>query len=270
MGSLFLAAFAVVLLAAQNPPPTAPRTTPEAGNQAVIGAQSQIRPAPAGYKFPDGQRLVYEVEWRLLSAGVATLHMDNSGQEQHITGNADSIGVVSLLYRVHDRFESYFDTKTFCSSLMTKHTEEGFRRLDTLIRFEYGRRKSVLQQKNLKNGQTRQAENDIPACATDIVSGIFYVGSLPLQSGVSYTFPLNDGGTTVDVQARVEAREEVKTPAGTFQALRVQPEPTSGPLKQKGRIWIWYSDDTAHTPVQMRARLSWGTLTFRLQRIERK
>jgi len=259
-----------VLLPAQKPPATPPRAAPPEPNQVVIGPQSQIRPVAPAYQFGDGQKLVYEVEWRLLSAGVATLLMENTGQEQHITGTADSIGVVSLLYRVHDRFESYFDPKTFCSSLLTKHTEEGFRRLDTLIRFEYGRRKSVLQQKNLKTGQTRQVENDIPGCVADVVSGIFYIGSLPLQNGVTYMFPLNDGGKTVDVQAHVEAREEVKTPAGTFQTLRVQPEAASGLLKDKGRIWIWYSDDGAHTPVQMRARLFWGTLTFRLQRIERK
>ena len=258
------------MLPAQNPPAVPPHATPQVSNQAVIGPQAQIRPTPPGYKFPSGQKLVYEVEWRLLSAGVASLELENSGQEQHITGSADSIGVVSLLYRVHDRFESYFDPKTFCSSLITKHTEEGFRRLDALIRFEYGRRKSVLQQKNLKNGQSQQTENDIPGCATDVVSGIFYLGSLPLQNGVTYMFPLNDGGKTVDVQAHVEAREEVKTPAGTYQTWRVQPEAASGLLKDKGRIWIWYSDDAAHTPVQMRARLFWGTLTFRLQRIEHK
>jgi hypothetical protein len=34
-------------------------------------------------------------------------------------------------------------------------------------------------------------------------------------------------------------------------------------------VWVWYTDDAAHIPVQMRARLFWGTLTFRLNRIER-
>jgi len=41
-------------------------------------------------------------------------------------------------------------------------------------------------------------------------------------------------------------------------------------VKSKGRIWIWYSDDANHTPVQMRARMFWGTITFRLTRVERK
>ena len=67
-----------------------------------------------------------------------------------------------------------------------------------------------------------------------------------------------------------KAREEVRAPAGTFQAIRVQPRAASGVLKDRGQVWIWYSDDAARIPVQMRARMFWGTLTFRLVRIDRK
>ena len=65
-------------------------------------------------------------------------------------------------------------------------------------------------------------------------------------------------------------RSEVKTPAGTFQAVRVQARSASGVLKDRGQVWIWYSDDAARIPVQMRARMFWGTLTFRLVRIDRR
>ncbi len=104
---------------------------------------------------------------------------------------------------------------------------------------------------------------------TDVVSGVFYVASLPLQPGANYTFPLNDGGKTVTVQAHVEGKEQIKTPAGTFQTIRVGPEGDSGMLKNRGRIWIWYTDDDRHLPVQMRAKLFWGTLTIYLTSISK-
>jgi hypothetical protein len=103
-----------------------------------------------------------------------------------------------------------------------------------------------------------------------VLSGIFYVASLPLTPDATYVFPLNDGGETVEVRAHVEAREQVKTPAGTFATIRVAPEAASGVLKNRGRVWIWYSDDARRIPVQMRARMFWGTLTFRLVRIDTK
>ena len=137
-------------------------------------------------------------------------------------------------------------------------TEEGSRRRDTSITYDYARGKAVLEERDLKTNQQKHTENDIPGCVTDVVSGIFYVATLPLTPGATYTFPLNDGGKTVTVQAHVEGKEQVKTPAGTFQTLRVGPEGDSGTLlKNKGRIWIWYTDDDRHLPVQMRAKLFW-------------
>ncbi len=253
-------------LAAQTAAPPANRAV----NQAIISSESRIRPPQPVYRFPDNRTYVYEVEWRLFTAGLATLRLESTGAEQRVTATADSTGVAALLYHVRDRFEAYFDPRTFCSSLISKHVEEGFRRVDTTVHFEYSRGRSVMQQKNLKNGQTKQVETPISGCVTDVVSGIYYIASLPLETGMTYTFPLNDGGKTVDVKATVEARESLTTPAGTFQTLRVQPSAATGVLKDKGRVWIWYTNDADRTPVQMRARLFWGTLTFRLQRVETK
>jgi len=82
------------------------------------------------------------------------------------------------------------------------------------------------------------------------------------------TFPINDGKTTL-VQAVVDKREQVKVPAGTFQTVRVSAEAISGPLKGKGDVQVWFTDDSNHTPVQMKSKLGWGSLLFRLQRIDK-
>jgi hypothetical protein len=238
--------------------------------QATIGPVSQIHPADPARALPTGETYVYQAEWRLWNAGSAKISLEKVGEETRVSGAADSAGVVALLYPVHDRFQSAFDSRTFCSHTLTKHTEEGFHKRDTLIGFNYTRRRSVLDETNLKNAETKHQENDIPGCVTDVLSAIFYVGSLPLLADATYTFPLNDGGKTVDVSAHVEGREQVKVPAGTFNTVRVAPSASAGVLKERGKIWIWYSDDNRRVPVQMRARMFWGTLTFQLIRIEKK
>jgi Protein of unknown function (DUF3108) len=257
---------APALSVAQKPapqPPAAPTAAPD-----VVSSSSGIRP-PAERHYTSGETYVYEVEWRLWKAGMATLHIENAGREQRVMATADSTGVAALLYPVHDQFEAFFDSRTFCSRMLTKHTEEGFRKLQTSIRFDYARHKSVLEETNLRSNQSKRVENDIPECATDVISGIYYLGSQPLAPDATYRFPINDGGRTTQVEAHVEAREEVKTPAGTFQAVRVQPRATAGVLKDRGQVWIWYSNDAARIPVQMRSRMFWGTLTLRLVRIDR-
>ena len=270
-----LLALAVLLLApaagvAQKPAaPPASAPAPSVPARDTVSSASVIHP-PAERHFTSGETYVYEVEWRLWKAGTATLRLEDAGSEQRVLASADSAGVAALLYTVRDRFEAFFDRKTFCSRNLTKHTEEGFRKIQTTIRFDYARRKSVLEETNLRWEKSKKVENDIPECVTDVVSGIYYLGSQPLAPDATYGFPLNDGGRTTQVEAHVEAREEVKTPAGTFQTVRVQPRAATGVLKDRGQVWIWYSDDVARIPVQMRARMFWGTLTFRLARSDRR
>jgi hypothetical protein len=259
---LILLPMLLVMIAAAQQPAHDPRPATD-----VIGPLSHIIPPPAAWMLPE-EKYTYDVDWRIWSAGKITLSLANDGVQQSVVGTAESVGVVSLLYPVHDRFQSVYDPKTFCSVSLRKHTEEGFHKRDTLINYNYARRKSVLDETNLKNNQAKHEENEIPGCVTDVLSGLMYLRSLPLIPGGTYTFPLNDGGKTVDVTAKVESRETIKVPAGTFQTIRVSPESTAGPLKNKGRIWIWYTDDARRIPVQMRGKMFWGTLTLKLEKIE--
>lgn len=233
-------------------------------------APSQVAPRPAQHRFPNNQTFVYEGEWRLFRAGLATIKMEQAGTQQRVTGTANSSGVVSLLYTVRDRFESTFNTDTFCSERIFKHTEEGRRKLETNIRFDAARRKAVLDERNLSKNATKHEEIDIPACVTDVLSGIFYLAAQPLTQGAVHRFPVNDGGKTIEVKATVEGREQIKSPVGTYNTVRVRAEAVGGKLAGRGAIWIWVSDDGNRIPVQMRSRAFWGTLTFRLSRIERK
>jgi hypothetical protein len=250
--------------APSHPAPPAPPT-------AVISAESHVRPPAANHKFPTGLTYVYTAEWRLWTAGTAKLKMEPGDNGMlRVAATAESSGFVALLYRVSDRFQALFNPQNFCSNSISKHSEEGFRKRDTFIHFNYQRRKAVLDERNLKSGESKHTENDIPGCVTDVLSGIYYAASLPLRDGDTYTFPLNDGGKTVDVKVHVVGREQVKTDAGTFMAIKVEPESSEGVLKNRGRIWIWYSDDAQRIPVQMKGRMFWGTLTFKLQRVEKQ
>ena len=250
----------VAMLSAQQAPPTAITT--------IGPVPVQIVPPRPNHTFPDGRSYVYSVEWHLITAGTAVMKMEAAGNERKVTASAESSGAVNVIFPVHDRFESRFDPRTFCSLSIFKHSEEGAHKRETSIHFDYARKKSTLDEKNLKTGETKHVENDLAGCATDVITGFYYLQSLPLQPAASYEFPISDGKTTI-VRATVEKREKMKVPAGTFSAVLVTAEATSGPLHSKGKVWVWYSDDASHTPVQMRAKLGWGTLLFRLQRVEK-
>jgi hypothetical protein len=250
-------------LHAQTVPRTAEQNSVTADN-AIPAAK--ISPPPPGHRFADGRTYVYSVEWRMFTAGTARVNMEPAGASKRVIAIEDSAGLVDVIYKIHDRFEALFDPRTFCSLHISKHSEEGSRKRQTEIAFDYARGKSVLDEKNLKTGELKHVENDIPLCVTDLLSVFYYIASLPLQPGDTYTFAVNDGGKTSEIAARVEAREQVNVPAGTFQTVRVEAEPVTGFLKGKAKVWVWFDADAEHAPVQIRSKLKWGTLLFKLQR----
>jgi Protein of unknown function (DUF3108) len=230
-------------------------------------AQAPLPPLlapPANFSFPAKQTLTYAVEWRVFPAGTATFRIEQVGGMQHVIATGESVGAVNLLFKVNDRFESYFNRTTGCSTSFAKQLQEGRRQVVSSLRFLSSEGKQMLDEKNLVSGISRQQQAPIPSCVTDLMSAIFYGGSQPLQPGTSFRMPVADAMRVVDVNMKAEAREQIVTLAGTFPAIRVQPTADNGVVKNRGNIWIWYTDDERRIPVQMRARLFWGTITMKL------
>ncbi|HTV82596.1 MAG TPA: DUF3108 domain-containing protein [Acidobacteriaceae bacterium] len=237
---------------------------------AVAQIPSARLPAPPlppplpSYSFPARQTLTYTVDWRVFPAGTTTLHLEQRGGIEKVTATADTLGAINLIYRVSDKYESSFNRVTGCSYGFSKQIQEGRRRVDTDLTFNYAQGTRLLIDRNLVRNTSKQQTAPVGPCVTDLLSAIFYPASQSLIPGTSFQVPLGDSLHTVVVSMKVEAKEVVETPLGTYQTIRVQPAASSGVVKARGNIWIWYTDDARHIPVQMRARLFWGTITFRL------
>jgi Protein of unknown function (DUF3108) len=228
-----------------------------------------IPPRP-GYNFPAKQTLTYAVDWRVFPAGTTVMHLQQDGDGERVSATGDTLGAINLIYRVSDRFQSSFNRRTGCSAGFAKQLQEGRRQVNTDLKFDYAHGKALLDEKNLVKGNSKHQEAPVGPCVTDLLSAIFYPAALTLTPGESFRVPVADAMHTVPVTMKVEARETVRTPLGTYQTVRVQPTADAGVVKARGNIWIWYTDDERHVPVQMRARLFWGTITFRLTAMEQK
>ncbi len=230
-----------------------------------------LLPAPRpGYAFPAKQTLTYAVDWRVFSAATAVVHLEADGNKEHLTVNADTLGAINLIFHVSDKFQATFDRDKGCTAEFDKQTIEGRRQINSTTRVDYSRGESVLDEKNMTTGVSKHLEAGVPGCLTDLLTGVFFASSQVLEVGKSFDMPVVDPMKTVVVTMKVEGREELKTPAGTFKTIRVEPTADAGVVKNRGQIWIWYSDDDRHLPVQMRARSFWGTITIRLASVENK
>ena len=234
---------------------------------AVASPAQQIPPlAPPqpAFPLPVHKTLTYAVDWRVFPAGTATVHFDQLGDRERITANAFTTGAINLLFHVNDHFQSTVDRAKGCTYQFDKQTVEGRRQINSNLRIDYAAGKSILDEKNVVKNESKHVESPIPGCMTDLLTGVFYTATQPLVVGHSFIVPIVDAMHNVPVTIKVEGREEIKTPLGTFKTIRVQPTAAAGVVKNRGNIWIWYTDDDRHLPVQMRARLFWGTITFRL------
>jgi len=232
---------------------------------AVLPVAAQQLPAPRpGFNFPQRQTLTYSVDWRVFSAGTAVIRFDAFGDRERLSASADTVSAINLLFHVSDHFQSTFDRQKGCTYQFDKQTIEGRRQINSTLKLDYANGKSILDERNQVNGQTKHLEAPIQGCLTDLLTGVFYASSQPIEVGHNFVLPVVDAQRTVMVTMKVEGREEIKTPLGTFKTIRVEPQADAGVVKNRGAIWIWYTDDERHIPVQMRARLFLGTITFRL------
>jgi hypothetical protein len=240
---------------------------------AVVASAQQmplLPPPRAGFTFPLKQTLTYSVDWRVFSAGTAVLHFETDGDRERVSATADTLGAINMIFHVSDKFQSSFDRAKGCTYEFDKQTVEGRRQVNSTLRIDYPQGKSILDEKNLVKNQSKHVESPIPGCMTDLLTGVFYAASQPMVVGQSFILSVVDAMHAVPVTMKVEGREEVKTTLGSFHTVRVQPTAAAGVVKNRGNIWIWYTDDDRHLPVQMRARLFWGTITFRLTGNENK
>ncbi len=232
---------------------------------AVDGQQPvTLTPPRTGFAFPQKQTLTYSVDWRVFPVATAQVRFEADGDRERLTASAETSGAINLLFHLSDHFQTSFDRAKGCTFEFDKQTVEGRRQVNSTLRLDYGQNKSILDEKNLVTGQSKHVETPVPGCLTDLLTGMFYTASQPLAVGHSFVVPVADAQRTVPVTMKVEGAEEIKTTLGTFKTIRVQPTADAGVVKNRGNIWIWYTDDDRHLPVQMRARSFWGTITFRL------
>ena len=68
------------------------------------------------------------------------------------------------------------------------------------------------------------------------------------------------------VKITVLRRERIKVPAGTFDAIVIRPSiKTKGIFSENGHAEIWLSDDERHIMLQLKSKLSFGSLNLYLK-----
>ncbi len=215
---------------------------------------STIILAPSHVGFGAGEKLVFSVQYGLITAGEATLEVRNvatiRGRPAYrIVSDARTNEFFSKFYEVRDRYESFVDTTELYSLHYEKHVREGKFKRDESVEFDQIGHKAIYKDKTVP----------IPPMAQDVLSALYYVRTLPLEVGQSIAIANHIDGKNYPLVVKVHRRERVKVDAGEFDCLVVEPILRGpGVFTQKGRLTVWLTDDEVRMPVLMKSKVVIG------------
>lgn len=227
----------------------------------------QLQPLLKGQDLP--LNLSYRVEWRLIDAGKAYLKWNpGTGRGGQANVHIESQGLVNKLFPVKDDYSTNLDERG-CTLSTLMHAEEGSRKRDTLVTYDRIRKRVEYQEKDLVANKTVNKDLEIPGCTFDVIGALVELRRLKLEPGSVLSVPVSDGKKFVNARVEVQAKERVKTPAGEFNTVRCEAFLFDGVLyARKARLHVWFTDDAARVPVQIRIMLRFyiGTVTLQLEK----
>lgn len=225
--------------------------------------------------FPSSEKLEYGIEWRLVTAGMATwtLTGDPTAERRawHSAVELQSTGLVSKLFKVHDRYHANYEDQ-FCATGSELDAVEGHRHHETKVTFDRERNKSIYLERDLiKNAVVKSDEIDVPHCVQDVIGALYRLRTMRVEVGHSAQLPLTDGKKSVSARVEAQEREQIKTKLGDYNTVRYEAFLFDGVLyKRKARLFVWLSDDSRRLPVQIRVHMQFaiGTITLQLEKEE--
>jgi hypothetical protein len=209
--------------------------------------------------YAEGETLDYTVTWMKVAGGTArmTIAPESEGRYR-ITSVVKSGGGLARFVKVRDEIETIVDRSDFSTLRYSKRLDERGDKMEEVTTIEDG----IASRKRKKIRKI-----PVPRPVYDPFSVIYYFRTLELAPGKTYEFDLISDGKLYTVHARVVRREKVTTPAGTFDALLVEPQMASAGVQREERLYIWYSDDERRLPVRIRTEVKFGSVTATLKSV---
>ena len=226
----------------------------------------EIDPYAAVVPFGPRERLDYKVKLGIFNAGEAhmeVLGVDSvRGEPAYHVEVAMRGGILLGAFKMNNRYESWIDTQLIMSRRYisdVSHTGHSSYRSFELYPDEM---------------YWDQTDEDVigelaTALPLDDVSFMYFVRSIPLEVGQTYTYSRyfkKDGNPVV---LEVVGRDQREVPAGTFNTIVVRPTiQTSGLFEDGGDAELHFTDDENRYLVYMRVGMPVvGSITLHLESI---
>ncbi|MFB5945270.1 DUF3108 domain-containing protein [Albibacterium profundi] len=214
--------------------------------------------------FKPGEVLKYKLKYGFVSAANGTLKVNKSTLKfdgkptYHLSAEGKTSSAFSLLFGVHNRYNSYIDQDTFLPYFYSETIKEGKYRRNDKVRF-YQKQRKIKGNEGTFKGASQ---------TFDLLSAYYFARNLDLSKikvGQSFnmTYFLNDEVSTLGITYL--GKERIKTDMGTFNCLKFSPEIKPGRIFRKdSKLYLWVTDDGNRIPVKAEVEILVGSVTLEL------
>lgn len=214
--------------------------------------------------FAVGERLEYQGRFGFLRVGTAVLSVDAvepwRGAPHWKFSFTSNVSVP--MYKNRTELSSWTGVNDFISRRFTKDLEENGRRRVEDFRIHPD---SGFFRRGADTATKQTSERPL-----DDVAFFYWVRTIPLEVGKTYTFANYYRVERNPVTVRVLKRETMEMPDGSkVQTLVLHPivEEPNGMFSRKSEARLWLTDDARRIPVQIQSRYSFGEIKLVLQKV---
>jgi hypothetical protein len=209
--------------------------------------------------FSIGERLTYAVKVGPLGKGtaVAELRGAETIRGRRVYHSVFHMSGSLLFFKVRDEYESWFDPHNFVSLRYHQDIDQGS--------YERNRTYEIFPEKGtfIDADKTEKPTVEQPL---DDGAFLYFLRSMPLEVGKTYTFNRYFKPDRNPVTVTVVRRERIRVPAGEFDAVVLQPKiKAKGIFAEAANAEVWIADDDGRMMLQMKTHMQFGTVTFQLR-----
>ena len=231
-----------------------------------LSGRYNLDPLAAVVPFGPGERLTYNVKIGIINSGSAhmeVLGIDSIREEPSYHLEMSLKG--SLLFgavQVNDHYQSWLGTRSVSSHRYTSDVNQ--LTYSRYRNFEF--RPEEMSWEETESGDMGRLATALPL---DDISFLYFVRTLPLEIGQTYTLPRYFKKEGNPVVIKVEGKRVIEVPAGTFNTIVVRPIiKTRGLFSEGGEAELYLTDDDNKHLVYLRSKIPIvGSVTLHLESI---
>ena len=211
--------------------------------------------------FVVGERLTYGVRVGRLGKGsaIAEIKGADTVRGRPVLHSVFQVNGSLLFFKVKDYYESWFDPRSLVSLRYHQDIDQGT--------YERLRKYEIYPEKGVYVDSTKAMELATVEKPLDDGSFLYFLRTVPLQVGKTYSFNRYFKPDRNPVTITVVRREKIRVPAGEFDAVVLQPKiKAKGIFSESSNAEVWIADDDTRMMLQMRTSLPVvGSVLFQLR-----